>query len=212
MLCVTLIRHGKVIEVRPQGRRTKSGETPRGWRATDRNPESGRVAAPAAGRESADRRDSVQTTAAVAAAGDVPGRSNAPGLRAPSLWTWMMVAPGAGLSRSLRSLALASLNDGPAFRPDAPPRSSREGAEVRCFGGPVARAASVSSRAAGPAAVQQPIGERDDQVSRRRVAGAEAQHPSPRRAGQRLDRIDESRAGRGAMSRARRHRPASPCS
>jgi hypothetical protein len=45
----------------------------------------------------------------------------------PPPWTWMMVAPAAGLSRSLRSLPLASLGDIPAVWRDALPKSSRGG-------------------------------------------------------------------------------------
>jgi hypothetical protein len=59
----------------------------------------------------------------------------------------MMVAPAAGLSRSLRSLALAPLGDRPAVRRDAPPKPSGRGVwGVPCA---LAQAARGSQRSAG---------------------------------------------------------------
>ena len=51
--------------------------------------------------------------------------ARAPLRRAPSPWTWMIVSLAAGPSRSLVSVRLASLGDGPAVRRDAPPKSNK---------------------------------------------------------------------------------------
>jgi hypothetical protein len=67
----------------------------------------------------------------------------------------MMVAPAAGLSRSLRSLPLAALGDIPAVRRDAPPKSMREGGCGRrpSDGAPLrGRVGGSPRRRAGPAA------------------------------------------------------------